>query len=251
MILNALIVDDERIAAKTMQLMLEQYVDDVHVVDIAHSAAQALQILAENPTIDVVFLDIEMPGGSGFDLLEQCPNRQFEVIFATAYEAYAIRAFKHSAIDYLLKPIDAEELQQAVAHVVRIKSTNFDSRQRYNALFDNIKAMLPQKLVVSMGNRSECLDLPRVLYLEQQEKSTLVSFSDGQKAQIDNRLADLLCIMGDRRFLKIDTHRAVNSSRIAQIGRNTLRLDTGIELPVGSEYRAAIIDFLDPPTPTR
>ena len=247
MILNALVIDDENVAAKTLQIMLEKQVDGVQVLGVANSVQQALQLVEELPTLDVVFLDIEMPQANGFDFLEQCPNRRFDVVFTTAYSAYAIRAFKYSAIDYLLKPIDVDELRRAVERVNRLRTLNFDTRQRYNALFDNIRAILPTKLVVSIDNRSEYVDLGQVLYIEQQTAGTAIRFADGQTMQVDDSFLSLLDVVDTKQFAHIEQQRVVKISRVVHVGRDTLRLDTGLELPLHSAYRAALVDALDAP----
>lgn len=248
MILNALVIDDENVAAKTLRMLLEKQVDGVQVVGVANSVQQALQLIEELPALDVVFLDIEMPKANGFDFLEQCPNRQFDVVFTTAYSAYAIKAFKYSAIDYLLKPIDIDELRRAVERVNRLRTLNFDTRQRYNALFDNIRAVLPTKLVVSIGNRSECIDLSQVLFMEQQSAATVVNFADGSTMQVDDALSDLSDIVDAQQFAYIEPQRVVKVSRVVHVGRDTLRLDMGLELPLDSTCRAALVDALDAPT---
>ncbi|HEX8515555.1 MAG TPA: LytTR family DNA-binding domain-containing protein [Bacteroidia bacterium] len=111
--IKALIVDDEEHGRNVLENLIRKYCPDVSVVGKAGSAKEAKRVIEEvNPSL--VFLDIEMPGGSGFELLESFPQRNFSVIFTTAYDQYAVKAFKFSAIDYLLKPINIEELMNAV-----------------------------------------------------------------------------------------------------------------------------------------
>src|ERR1700722_10697075 len=111
--LKAIIVDDEASGARGLEKLLAKYCPDAKVLASACTIEEAEEkIKALKP--DVVFLDIEMPFGSGFDLLSRFTNIDFEVIFTTAYSQYAIKAFKHDAIDYLLKPIDPDELVSAV-----------------------------------------------------------------------------------------------------------------------------------------
>ncbi|MBQ9470802.1 MAG: response regulator [Bacteroidales bacterium] len=244
MALNALIVDDEPLAVKTLRLMVEKFIDDVRVVGEAHSVDEALA-WTEGPTpIDVVFLDIEMPGGSGFALLEHLPQRSFEVVFVTAYETYAVRAFKHSALDYLLKPIDVDELRAAVARVAMRRSLNLDSRLRYNALFENIRAKLPQRLVVQVGQRSECVNLAEVLYLERAVAGTAVHRTDGGEMLIDNGLPELLDILDGKRFFRIGPDMAVNTAMVVQVGRDAVRLQGGPTLSLAPERRAGLLEYI-------
>src|SRR6478672_11903891 len=114
--ITATIVDDEPYSCEALVTLLERYCPDVKVLDICYSAASALvSIKEQNPQI--LFLDIEMPHMNGFELLEQLPEINFELIFTTSYDQYDIKAIRFSALDYLLKPIDREELQKAVQKV--------------------------------------------------------------------------------------------------------------------------------------
>lgn len=115
--IKALIVEDEKNSQLLLKALVEEYCKGVQIVAIAGSVAEALQMIAEHKP-DLVFQDIELPDGDGFQVLEKVPKLDFDVIFTTAYDQYAVKAFKFSATDYLLKPIDVEELQTAVARVV-------------------------------------------------------------------------------------------------------------------------------------
>lgn len=244
MALNALIVDDETLAVKSLRLLIERFVDGVQVVGEAHSVNAALA-LVEGPTpIDLVFLDIEMPGGNGFELLERLPQRSFEVVFCTAYEAYAVQAFKHSALDYLLKPIDVDELRAAASRAITRRSLNLDSRQRYNALFENLKSKLPQRLVVEVGGRTECIGLAEVLYLEQADTGTIVHHADSSRLMVDNQLAELLEILDSKRFFRIGPSVAVSTAMVVQVGANSVTLHGGTALPLAPERRTRLLEQL-------
>lgn len=112
--LKALLVDDEQKSRLGLQKLLSSYCPNVNVVAQASSVDEALQVLQQDPEIQLVFLDIEMPGKSGFELLESYETPQFRVIFTTAYDQYALKAIRMSALDYLLKPIHIKELIMAV-----------------------------------------------------------------------------------------------------------------------------------------
>src|SRR6478672_5241159 len=118
--ITATIVDDEPYSCEALVTLLERYCPDVKVLDICYSAADALKSVNEQKP-QILFLDIEMPHMNGFELLEKLPEINFELIFTTSYDQYAIKAIRFSALDYLLKPIDREELQKAVQKVVSRK----------------------------------------------------------------------------------------------------------------------------------
>ena len=111
--ITATIVDDEPYCCETLATLLERYCPNVRIIDTCFSGADALKSIAGNKP-DILFLDIEMPRMNGFELLEKIPEPGLEIIFTTSYDQYAIRAIRFSAIDYLLKPINREELQAAV-----------------------------------------------------------------------------------------------------------------------------------------
>ena len=243
--LKALIVDDEIASVRTLELLLSQFAKDVEVVDVARSASDALaKVDLIHP--DIVFLDIEMPGGSGFDFLEQCNNRTFDVIFITAFEYYAVKAFKYSAIDYLLKPIEIEELETALTKVSNRRYSNFDGKNRYFALFENLKSILPSKLVVTIKNRSEYVDLKDIAYFQSNINGSKVVKLNGEFIDIDNKLSNLEEILDSKFFARINDKQLVNLKLVKKIGRNgKLDMDKGLVLDVANEYLGYLVEQLE------
>jgi two-component system, LytTR family, response regulator len=119
-IIRAMIVDDEQPARETLQYMIETYCQDIQITAHATSAAEARSIL-DHTEIDVLFLDISMPNEDGFDLVKSLDNNKYMFVFVTAYDQFALRAMRASAVDYLQKPIDAADLQQAEEKLVRLQ----------------------------------------------------------------------------------------------------------------------------------
>ena len=115
--LKAVIVEDEKNSQELLKELIHEYCEGIEVHGIGGSVAEGLKAIQEVQP-DLLFLDIELPDGDGFQVLEKTPNITFDVIFTTAYDQYAMRAFKFSATDYLLKPVDIEELQEATKRVV-------------------------------------------------------------------------------------------------------------------------------------
>ena len=116
-VITAIIVDDEPYSCESLATLIERYCSDVKLLDICYSGKDALKAIHEQ-TPTLLFLDIEMPGMNGFEMLQQLPSINFSVIFTTSYDQYAIKAIRFSALDYLLKPVDREELQNAVQKVI-------------------------------------------------------------------------------------------------------------------------------------
>lgn len=154
--MRAVLVDDERLARENLELLLEEFCPEVQVVGKAGGVEEGLTVIGET-TPDVLFLDIRMPSGAeGFDLLAQLPNRNFQVVFVTAFKDYAIRAMNASAVHYVLKPIDIEDLQHAVRKLVDVHqalTTSAPSREQYAASLDELQHTIrtqgkPQRLTL-------------------------------------------------------------------------------------------------------
>ena len=125
--MRTIIIDDEKHCREGLAIKLARYCPQVVVVEQCASAKAALKAIAQHQP-DIIFLDIEMPGMNGFEMLEYCGGYEFEIIFTTAYNEYAIQAIRHSALDYLLKPVNRNELIQAVERMGGHKNRSASSR---------------------------------------------------------------------------------------------------------------------------
>ena len=115
--ITAIIVDDEPYSCEALATMLERYCPEIKVLDVCYSATRALQSIQEQKP-QILFLDVEMPHMNGFEMLDRLPELNFKLIFTTSYDQYAIKAIRFSALDYLLKPVDKDELQKDRKSVV-------------------------------------------------------------------------------------------------------------------------------------
>ena len=115
--IKAIIVDDEKDGAEVLQFLIQQNCSNIQIISLEHSVESAINAIQKNKP-DLVFLDIEMPTGTGFDVIQHTNEVGYETIFITAYEHYAIKAFKTNAIDYLLKPVDVDELVKVLFFLI-------------------------------------------------------------------------------------------------------------------------------------
>lgn len=232
--LRALLVDDEIASIRSLEILLSQFCKQVEVVGTARSVEDALsQTMKLKP--DLIFLDIEMPSGTGFDFLEKSSCCNFEIIFITAHNNYAVKAFKYSAIDYILKPIEIDELVKAVEKVAELKQTNFDNRNKYNILFDNIREIIPQKLVVTIAGKYDYIDLRDVLYFELINNKIYVHLDDDIVRSIDDSLSSIEESLFDRDFYRIHPSYIVNTQKVKKIikaNNGNIELVNGSELPL-------------------
>ena len=187
--LKTIIVDDEELARKNLSMLLTEYCDDIDIIARAGNILDAKQKIEElNP--DVVFLDIRMPSGSeGFELLETIENRNFLVVFVTAFKDYALRAFNANAIHYVLKPIDIDDLKQAVDKVREAKVTFSENPGSFETYFESIKNLSDSmtsegygtKVAISHTKGIKLIDINDIMYLEASGNCTILYFSDGTR----------------------------------------------------------------------
>lgn len=232
--LKALLVDDEIASIRSLEILLSQFCKEVEVVGTARSVDDALALTLKFKP-DLVFLDIEMPSGNGFDFLERSVCCNFEVIFITAHNNYAVRAFKYSAIDYILKPIEIDELVKAVKKVTEIRKSNFDSRNKYNTLFENIKEIIPQKLVVIIHGKYSYIDLREVLYFEIIDNAVRVYLEDGSNFKIDDTFNSIEEQLIERDFFRIHQHYMLNTFKVKKVmkaNNSIVEINNGLQLPL-------------------
>jgi len=178
---KVIIIDDE---SKPRDVLAIKITEECPMLDIVASASSAQEgyDLCQIHHPDIVFLDVSMPNESGFDFIGKYDTVPFEIIFATAYQEFAIDAFKVSAVGYLLKPIKNEELVQAVSMAITHLSLK-NSAQKFNALSHNIKPANQdrQKIVIPCSDRYEFVDIEQIILCESSDKYTYIYVKDGRK----------------------------------------------------------------------
>lgn len=161
--MKVVLVDDEIVANESLALIIQEYLPDVEIIGTARSAAEARRLITFYKP-DLVFLDIEMPGEDGFDFLKSLNNIDFLIIFVTAYNQYAIQAFKFSAIDYLVKPVKITELMDAVKRTrTLIERKEFTD---YRTLLENIQSKKPSKIALNTNDCREYINIDDIIHIE-------------------------------------------------------------------------------------
>lgn len=222
--LRAIVVDDEDLARKNLIMLLEEYCPDIEVIGEASRKSQAKAII-ESSQPDVVFLDIRMPSGAeGFELLDELEEKNFLVVFVTAFKDYALRAFNASAVYYVLKPIDIEELQIAVDKLKEAKQ-NFSAhpdnyKVYYNSLRDLSHALLKNKpsnrITISHTKGMKIVEDETISHLEASGNCTLLYFTDGTRYLDTRTLKTYENMLDPSRFVRIHKSHIINLDRLTE-----------------------------------
>ena len=187
--IKAVIIDDEINSRELLHAMLTDHCEDVEILGMAKDVSSGVKTIKQKQP-ELVFLDIEMPGGSGFDILNAFDHINFKVVFVTGYDQYAIKAIKYAALDYLLKPVDLEELKIAVEKA-KTEISGQDAKIKF--LESNYKNPLNEngQIIISTHNNHNIVNLDDILYLEAMEGYSKVFIDDDSKHLSSRPLAIL------------------------------------------------------------
>ncbi|NND78157.1 MAG: response regulator transcription factor [Flavobacteriales bacterium] len=219
--ISAVIIDDEAPARENLRMMLGSFCPEVDVIGTAGSISEAFEVITRLQP-DVIFLDIRMPSGSeGFDLLEMFDHKTFQVIFVTAFKEYAIEAFKANAIHYLLKPIDIEDLQNAVKQLVETndswekdKSLVKENTEKLNALSRQLGSQ-SGRLRINHMKGIKLFDTKNIVFLEAKGNCTEIRFLDGTR-YLDTRTLKVYEDLLEESFYRIHKSHIINMSHLKE-----------------------------------
>ena len=234
--IRAIIIDDESDCIESLQLDLQRHCPEVNIVASCQGGKEG--ILAINKLKpEVVFLDVEMPQINGFEVLEMVRDINFEVIFTTAYDHFALKALKMSAIDYLLKPIAPESLKSAVEKVLN-KNQKLNIQNQINNLLQNLKDvenMKAKRIILPTMEGLNFVALDQILYCVSDGAYSTVYLSDGNKILISKSLRYLEQILCDFHFFRVHKSYIVNLERIKKYSRmdgGTIVMSDGAQIKV-------------------
>lgn len=233
---KAIIIDDELHCISRLTDLLGWFCkDSIKVIAVCENSEDGIAAITNlNP--DLVFLDVQLNETTGIDLLKQLPEINFEVIFTTAHEQYAVQAFKFSAIDYLLKPIDADDLVAAVSKLNK-KVSQKELTNKFEALFQNLNHKSPQakKITVPSGNGLLFLEVGQIIRCEADVNYTTIFLKDKQKIVVAKTLKEFEDMLTDHGFFRIHNSHLVNLSYISSYNKGkggtvTLTDNTSLEV---------------------
>lgn len=208
--LNSIIVDDEPDSIRGLEIELNKYCPQVHVSETFTSARKALLRLKEKSP-DLLFLDIELGEMCGFDLLESLTHYTFDVIFITAYDEFAIRAFEVSAIGYLLKPFNKHQLMSAVS---RVENKRFSSAPSYQTLLGNLRNTNNEKLIIPTENSLEVIPIRDIVYLKSENNYTRLFLQDGNNLFTSKSLKKFDALLEPAGFFRCHNSYLINLMQV-------------------------------------
>ncbi len=223
--LTALIVDDEPRGRTTLRTLLEMHCPDVKILAEADSASAGVEAVREHKP-DIVFLDIQMPGGSGFQLLEQVGDIRFKVIFTTAHGEYALKAIKYAALDYLLKPIDGDELVLAVDRARKeLAESSGDAAETQVALrglLENVRAASPAnaKIALPFSDGLQFVEVKDIVRFEASGSYTEVVLLNSDKIVVSKPIKVYDDMLGDSDFFRVHNSHLVNLDHVVKYIRS-------------------------------
>ena len=242
--LRAVIVDDEPKSLENLKIICEEFISNISVIRLCRNVHDAMIAIKEHKP-DIVFLDIQMQHETGFDLLAKMEDIDFEIIFVTAYSEFAIKAFKFSAIDYLLKPIDIEELRTAVAKVQQ-KRLGKTSR-RLKILQDNLfdATVDTSKIALPSADGLVFIKTNDILYCEASSNYTIFYTAENKKYIVSRTLKEYEELLSDHNFFRIHHSYLVNLKVIKKYVKGDggyVILTNDVTLDVSKRKR---VDFLN------
>lgn len=246
MALTAIIIDDELRARTLMQGMVETFVPEVEILALCEDLPNGVKAIHKFKP-DIVFLDIEMPGHSGLELLDFFNEDEvnFGIIFTTAYNQYAVKAFKLSAIDYLLKPIEEEEL---VAAVERYKKQSQKSKLDYSVFKENMNQTSLTKIAVPSGSTIQFIELENIHYLKASSSYTEIVFTDSTRLVVSRTLKNFEEVLNEEtHFFRCHKSYIVNNKYITGYNKSDgghLNLTNDVTVPLSPDKSVELMSLI-------
>lgn len=246
--IKVILVDDEKLATETLQLQLKKLRRDIEVVAVFNDSQTAL---AEIPKLrfNLLFLDIEMPRLSGFELLTKLYPFHFDIVFVTAYNQYAVEAFKYSAISYCLKPVEDSELLTAIGNWEQ-KQQQVLQKDQFDTFFQayQMANATSQKVALPTTDGYQFIQVQNIVRCQSQDNYTHFILNSKENLLICRTLKEVEKILGKRGFLRIHQSHLINPAFLKKYSRSEggyVVMDNNDELPVSPQRKDAVVQLFE------
>ena len=241
--IKAVIVDDEPKAIQGLSWELTNFSNDIEIIETFSNPEEAIAYLNKN-TPDCLFLDIQMPTMDGFQFLEKLANKDFAVVITTAYDEYAIKALKHEAIDYLLKPIDSDDLQDTIQKIKKYNSRLENSTKLEEVLISFNERFDKKKITINTDGKLIFLDIDDILFVESDGNYSTIVTSKQQNIVITKKLKEVDAILPEHYFFRIHNSFIINLNKIKEFIKSEgyVIMESNHKIPVARQRKS---DFLE------
>lgn len=244
--MKTLLVDDEEKSIRALRSLLQRYCPEVEIIGEAGSATRAIELIGQLKP-DLVFLDILMPDGTGFDVLDRCAGRSFEVIFVTAFEEHSLRAFRFAALHYLLKPLNYQELQEAVARYPQKENrlTEKERSQRIEVAKSAMGKAAPESIVLPTLEGFSVIRIPEIVRCEADSNYTKVFFANGKSFLASRNLSHFEELLAGLSFVRVHHKHLVNLLHIKRYikGRGGfVEMNDGLQVEVSARKKDEFLE---------
>jgi len=243
--IEAVLVDDEIKALQGLTWELTNFSDEIHVGASFTNPLEALEYLSTN-TPDCLFLDIEMPTMDGFQFIQKLTNKNFPVVITTAYNQYAIKALKNEAIDYLLKPIDTDDLEDTITKIKKFNAKNFSAERLEKILLNFNSNTVNKKITINTDGKLMFLDSEEIVYAESDGNYSTIYLSDGNKIVLTKKLKEVNELLPSASFFRIHNSYIINLHKVKEFLKTDgyVVLKTGHKIPVSRQKKSDFLDML-------
>lgn len=246
--IRTVIIEDEKKSREVLMSLVEKNCPELQLIGTAESVEQAVELIRKEKP-ELVFMDIQLADGTGFDILQQVQGINFDLVFATAFDQYAIKAIKYSAIDYLLKPIDGDELKLAVKKIFE-KRSNSSNVENLKFLINNLKKSDDEfsRITLPTGNAYEIVNIKDIIRCEASESYTYFFLTGKRKFLVTAGLKHYEDILPSESFIRVHHHHLVNMDHVIRY----LKVDGGYavmsddsKIEISRRKREAFLDRLN------
>ena len=246
--MKAIIIDDEINCSKALSILLQKYCPEIAVVSTCKDGLEGLDAINQSSP-DIVFLDIQMPGMNGFEMLEKLPSFDFHLVFTTSHDEYALKAFRFSAIDYLLKPIDKNELMRAMD---KLRKVNRTSSRQVEAFLQRVHHPLQNinKIALPTMEGLQMIAVNSIISCESDDNYTILCLNDRKKMVVSCTLKDIEELLSDYSFIRVHRSHLVNPNEIEKYVKGEggyLVMSDGNNIDVSRSRKEELLKKLSPP----